>query len=68
MANEFDIIEQAIGPVIEIEKCGTTYKALYEWAKDKNTTLQNEAIESYVNDPSEVDESEIETILLIPVK
>lgn len=50
------------------KECGATYKALYEWTKNKDIALKNEAIESYVNDPSEVDESEIETIILIPVK
>ena len=49
-------------------KCDATYKALIQWAKDKGVTLKNEAIECYVNDPNEVDESDIETIILIPLE
>ena len=47
--------------------CSTTYRALFSWAQDKGLLLTNEAIECYVNDPREVDEADIETIILIPL-
>jgi len=50
------------------KECGATYKALFEWATSQGVNLENEAIESYVNDPAEVKQSEIETIILIPTK
>jgi effector-binding domain-containing protein len=50
------------------QKCGATYKALYEWARDQNLSLKNEAIECYVNDPREVDKADIETVILIPLQ
>jgi len=48
--------------------CSGTYKALFNWAQHKGLTLKNEAIEYYVNDPREVDEAEIETVIMIPLK
>ena len=54
-----------LGPYKE---CGDTYKALFKWASAQGVTLRNETIESYVNDPAEVKESEIETLILIPIK
>lgn len=33
------------------QKCGATYKALYEWVKTHGLSVKNEAIECYVNDP-----------------
>jgi len=50
------------------QKCSATYKALYDWAKSQGLSLDNEAIECYVNDPHEVDKADIETVILIPVK
>jgi effector-binding domain-containing protein len=47
--------------------CSGTYKALFSWAQDKGLALKNEAIECYVNDPREVDEADIETVILIPL-
>ena len=49
-------------------KCGATYKALYDWVKSQGFSLQNEAIECYVNDPHEVDKADIETVILIPLQ
>lgn len=49
------------------QKCGETYKALYDWATSQNLLLKNEAIECYVNDPREVDKADIETMILIPL-
>ena len=49
------------------QKCGATYKALYDWAKSQGVCLKNEAIECYVNDPHEVDKADIETVILIPI-
>jgi effector-binding domain-containing protein len=49
------------------KKCGDTYKALFKWAVAQGLSLKNETIESYVNDPAEVKESEIETLILIPI-
>ncbi len=54
-----------LGPYKE---CGTTYKALYEWAKSQGEVLKNEAFEYYVNDPREVDKADIETVILIPLQ
>lgn len=50
------------------QKCGKTYKALYEWAKAQKLSLKNEAIECYVNDPREVAKADIETVILIPLQ
>lgn len=50
------------------QKCVETYKVLYEWVKSQGLSLKNEAIECYVNDPHEVDEADIETVILIPIK
>lgn len=47
--------------------CTETYRALFNWAQEKGLALHNEAIECYVNDPREVDEDDIETIILIPL-
>ena len=47
--------------------CTETYRALFNWAQGKGLKLKNEAIECYVNDPREVDEADIETIILIPL-
>jgi len=49
------------------EECTSTYRALYDWAKAQNLSLQNESIECYVNDPREVDKADIETVILIPL-
>jgi hypothetical protein len=49
------------------EECTSTYRALYDWARSQNLSLQNEAIECYVNDPREVDKADIETVILIPL-
>lgn len=49
------------------QKCGATYKALYDWVKSQGLSLKNEAIECYVNDPHEVDKADIETVILIPI-
>lgn len=50
------------------QKCGATYKALYEWVKSQGMTMNNEAIECYVNDPREVDKADIETLILVPIQ
>lgn len=50
------------------QKCGATYKALYDWVISQGLSVKNEAIECYVNDPREVDKADIETVILIPVK
>lgn len=49
------------------QECSATYKALFNWAGAQGLTLQNEAIECYVNDPNEVDKADIETEIYIPV-
>lgn len=49
-------------------KCGATYKALYGWMVDQGLTPENEAIECYVNDPREVSQDALETVILIPIK
>ena len=46
---------------------GPTYKALYEWASAQDITLQNEAIECYLNDPAGVKPEDIETEIFIPL-
>ena len=50
------------------QKSVITYKALHEWIKSQGLSLQNEAIECYVNDPHEVDKADIETVILIPLQ
>lgn len=50
------------------QKCGPTYKALYDWAILQGLTLKNEAIECYVNDPAEVAQADLETVILIPIQ
>ena len=50
------------------QKSDATYKALFDWATAQNLSLQNEAIECYVNDPHEVDKADIETVILIPLQ
>lgn len=49
------------------QNCGTTYRAMYDWAKAQKLSLKNEAIECYLNDPHEVDKADIETLILIPL-
>jgi len=46
---------------------GPTYKALFEWAKAQGIVLKSEAIEYYLNDPSEVKAEDIETEIFIPL-
>lgn len=50
------------------QQCVTTYKALYNWAIEQGLSLNDEAIECYVNDPNEVDAADIETVILIPLQ
>ena len=50
------------------KKCGSTYKALFEWVKTQGLSLQDQAIECYANDPNEVDEADLETVILIPLR
>lgn len=50
------------------QQCGATHKALYDWAKSQRLSLKNEAIECYINDPHEVDKTDLETVILIPIK
>ncbi len=47
--------------------CGVTYKALHEWTVAQGLTMASEAIECYVNDPKEVGQDGLETVLLIPL-
>ena len=49
------------------QECGATYKALYDWAVSQGLSLDDEAIECYVNDPREVDKADLETVILIPI-
>jgi len=46
---------------------GPIYKALFEWAKAQGHNLGNEAIEYYLNDPTEVKPEDIETEIYIPL-
>lgn len=48
--------------------CGVTYKALRDWAIAQGFTLAGEAIECYVNDPREVGQDALETVILIPLQ
>jgi effector-binding domain-containing protein len=50
------------------QKVGGTYKALYDWVKVQGLSLENEAIEFYLNDPRETDKADLETVILIPVR
>ncbi len=49
-------------------QCGATYKALHAWAREQGLVLANEAIECYVNDPREVGQDGLETVILIPLE
>ena len=50
------------------KECGATYKALFDWVKAQGVSLQNQAIECYANDPNEVAEADLETVILIPLQ
>jgi effector-binding domain-containing protein len=50
------------------KECGATYKALFDWVKAQGLSLQNQAIECYANDPNEVAEADLETVILIPLQ
>lgn len=54
-----------IGPYKDVE---STYRQIFEYSKEKNINLDDECLEFYLNDPIEVKESELETIVLIPIK
>ena len=45
-----------------------TYKALYAWVRSQGLSMKNEAFECYMNDPREVAEADIETLILIPLQ
>lgn len=44
-----------------------TYRALYEWAKERELKLQPRAMEIYVSDPGETKAAELETLVAIPL-
>jgi effector-binding domain-containing protein len=50
------------------QKVGGTYKALYDWAREQGLSLENETIEFYLNDPRETKKTDLETLILIPVR
>jgi effector-binding domain-containing protein len=50
------------------QKVGPTYAALCSWAKEQGVSLENEAVECYLNDPREVGKEALETVILIPVR
>ena len=53
-----------IGPY---RKVGESYERMMAWMKEQGLKAQNECIEFYLNDPSEVKQEELETLILIPV-
>lgn len=54
-----------LGPYQESSK---TYKSLLDWAKAQGLSVKNEAYEFYANDPTQVEKSEIKTVILIPLE
>lgn len=50
------------------QQSGKTYQALYDWVKSRGLSLENEAIECYLNDPREVGKAELKTEILIPLR
>lgn len=50
------------------QNVGKLYKAMYLWAKKEGLEVEPESMEFYMNDPSKVKKSELETILYIPLK
>lgn len=54
-----------IGPY---RKVGESYERMLAWMKEQGLKAQNECIEFYLNDPSEVKQEELETLILIPVR
>lgn len=50
------------------QKVGKLYSAMYKWIIENGHKPQKESIEYYTNDPSEVEEEEIETIVYIPIE
>lgn len=51
-----------------IHNVGESYKQIVKWAENQNIKLQNTSIEIYTHAPGDVKTSEMETILLIPIK
>jgi hypothetical protein len=49
-------------------KVGESYERMLAWITEQGLTAQNECIEFYLNDPSEVKQEELETRILIPVR
>lgn len=49
-------------------KVGKTYERMMAWMNTQGLKAQNECIEFYRNDPREVKEEEIETLVLIPIE
>ena len=47
------------------EKIGETYKAIYEFAKEKNIVLKDFCIESYLNCPKTVKPEELQTRIAV---
>jgi effector-binding domain-containing protein len=50
------------------QKLGSTYKALYHYAKSKSIVLENTSFEFYQNNPKEVKPHELQTTVLVAIK
>jgi len=53
-----------VGPY---RKVGESYERMMAWITEQGLKAQNECIEFYLNDPSEVKQEELETLILIPL-
>ena len=53
------------GPYREVSE---TYKALSDWVKQQQLSMQNEVYEFYLNDPREVGLENTETEILVPLR
>jgi predicted transcriptional regulator YdeE len=49
------------------QEVGKVYKEMYKYIKEHNMTPMPESIEFYMNDPSEVKKTELETMILVPI-
>jgi len=49
------------------KKVGNTYKKILDYVAEQNHKIENYSIELYLNDPREVETSQLETEVLVPI-
>lgn len=54
-----------IGPY---RKVGESYERMLAWMKEQGIEAEDECIEFYLNDPGEVKQEALETLILIPIR